>query len=81
MSLGATPVMPVLHEVAADLELRADRAGVTLLVVEGTRKRRVEVRPRMLRVVAQNLAENALRYAGPETTARLAASRTATASC
>src|SRR4029077_15510465 len=27
----------------------------------------LEMRPRMLRVVAQNLAENAIRYAGPGT--------------
>ncbi len=70
VSLGATPVMPVLREVAEDLAVRADRAGVTL-AVSGDEEAAVEVRPRMLRVVAQNLAENALRYAGPETNARL----------
>ena len=35
----------------------------------------LEMRPRMLRVVAQNLAENAIRYAGPGTTFTLAVER------
>ena len=35
------------------------------LRVEGDRDASAEVRPRMLRVVARNLAENAIRYAGP----------------
>jgi signal transduction histidine kinase len=70
VSLGATLVLPVLQEVTADMEERAARAGV---VVEagGDPGAAVEVRPRMLRVVAQNLAENAVRYAGPGANARL----------
>jgi two-component system sensor histidine kinase SenX3 len=39
--------------------------------VEGEERATVEVRPRMLRVVAQNLAENAIRYAGPGAVATL----------
>nr|MBA2462110.1 HAMP domain-containing histidine kinase [Actinomycetota bacterium] len=74
VSLGATAIMPVLHEVVADLEERSARAGVTLSVA-GDEGAAVEVRPRMLRVVAQNLAENALRYAGPGTTATLSVER------
>jgi signal transduction histidine kinase len=74
VSLGATPVLPVLEEVALGLGERAARAGVRL-VVEGDPGAAVEVRPRMLRVVAQNLAENAVRYAGPGATARLAVER------
>ena len=74
VSLGATPVLPVLEEVALGLGERAARAGVHL-VVEGDPGAAVEVRPRMLRVVAQNLAENAVRYAGPGATARLAVER------
>jgi two-component system phosphate regulon sensor histidine kinase PhoR len=70
VSLGATPVLPVLEEVAHGLEERAARAGVHLEVA-GDPAAAVEVRPRMLRVVAQNLAENAVRYAGPGATARL----------
>ena len=74
VSLGATPVLPVLEEVAVGLGERAARAGVHL-VVDGDPEAAVEVRPRMLRVVAQNLAENAVRYAGPGATARLAVER------
>jgi signal transduction histidine kinase len=74
VSLGAEPVLPVLHEVAAELEEPAARAGVTLRV-EGDEAATAEVRPRMLRVVAHNLAENAIRYAGPGATATLSVRR------
>ena len=74
VSLGATTILPVLHEVAAELEERAARAGV-VLEVAGDESAAIAVRPRMLRVVAQNLAENAIRYAGPGSTARLSVSR------
>jgi signal transduction histidine kinase len=74
VSLGATPVLPVLEAVAADLAERADRAGIRLQV-EGDDSAFVEVRPRMLRVVVQNLAENALRYAGVGAAARLSVER------
>jgi two-component system, OmpR family, phosphate regulon sensor histidine kinase PhoR len=70
VSLGAEPVLPVLREVAAELEEQAARAGVALRV-EGDEGATAEVRPRMLRVVARNLAENAIRYAGPGTNATL----------
>jgi len=76
VSLGATTVMPVLRDVVTDLEERSARAAVTLSVA-GDEDAAVEVRPRMLRVVAQNLAENALRYAGPGTSAGLSVERTA----
>jgi signal transduction histidine kinase len=74
VSLGAEPVLPVLREVAAELEEQAARAGV-VLQVEGEEEATVEVRPRMLRVVAKNLAENAIRYAGPGTQATLSVRR------
>jgi two-component system phosphate regulon sensor histidine kinase PhoR len=74
VSLGAEPVLPVLREVAADLEESAARAGVALRV-EGEADATAEVRPRMLRVVARNLAENAIRYAGPGANATLSARR------
>jgi two-component system, OmpR family, phosphate regulon sensor histidine kinase PhoR len=74
VALGAVAVLPVLEAVAADLAERAARAGVTI-EVRGDPSASVEVRPRMLHVVAQNLAENAIRYAGPGTNALLAVDR------
>ena len=74
VSLGAEPVLPVLRDVAAELEEQAARAGVALHV-EGEDDATAEVRPRMLGVVAKNLAENAIRYAGPGTNATLAVRR------
>ena len=70
VSLGAEPVLPVLEAVASELEEQAARAGVALRV-EGDPAATAEVRPRMLRVVARNLAENAIRYAGPGSNATL----------
>ncbi|MBA3348227.1 MAG: hypothetical protein H0T13_06670 [Actinobacteria bacterium] len=75
VSLGSTAVLPVLEAVARDLDERSARAGVVLKVA-GDAEAAIEVRPRMLRVVAQNLAENAIRYAGPGATAQLSVERT-----
>ena len=74
VSLGAEPVLPVLHEVAGELEEQAARAGVALHV-EGDPAAAAEVRPRMMRVVVRNLAENAIRYAGPGANAFLSVHR------
>jgi two-component system, OmpR family, phosphate regulon sensor histidine kinase PhoR len=63
VSLGRTAALPVLEEVAASLEEAAARAGVEVRV-EGDAFLDVPLRPRMLRIVAENLAENAIRYAG-----------------
>ena len=70
VALGAERVLPVLESVAVDVEEQAARAGVTL-VAEGDPEIELPLRPRMLRVVAQNLAQNAIRYAGPGATFRL----------
>jgi signal transduction histidine kinase len=67
VSLGAAPVRPVLADVLEELEDRAARAGVALRL-ECPDDVELAVRPRMLRVVARNLAENAIRYAGPGAT-------------
>ncbi len=74
VSLGAVPVRPELEAVITELSERARRAGVAL-VVEGDPEITVAVRPRMLRVIAENLAENAIRYAGPGATFTLAVGR------
>ena len=71
VSLGPVPVRPELDIAAAELEERASRAGVSVTVV-GDADIELEMRPRMLRVIAQNLAENAIRYAGPGATFTLA---------
>ena len=63
VALTATPAAPVVREVLAGLAERASRAGVTLSShLDDTAQ--VPLRPRMLRVVIENLAENAIRYAG-----------------
>src|SRR5919204_520111 len=54
---------PVLREVVDELAERSERAGVAL-AVEVDADLELPLRPRMLRVVVRNLAENALRYAG-----------------
>jgi signal transduction histidine kinase len=74
VSLGAAPVLPVLREVVEELSEPAARAGVRLSA-EGDEDASAEVRPRMMRVVAKNLAENAIRYAGPGTNAVLSVRR------
>jgi two-component system phosphate regulon sensor histidine kinase PhoR len=63
VALGSTRGMPVLEEVAAELAERADRAGIEIEVA-GDPTVEFPLRPRMLRMVALNLGENALRYAG-----------------
>jgi signal transduction histidine kinase len=74
VSLGPTRVRPVLDEALDELTERAARAAVTLRLV-GDEDVELAIRPRMLRVVARNLAENAIRYAGPESTFTLAVER------
>jgi signal transduction histidine kinase len=74
VSLGSVAVRPELEAVVTDLEDRASRAGVAL-VVDGDQAIELAIRPRMIRVVAQNLTENAIRYAGPDSTFTLAVER------
>lgn len=63
VSLASISAAPVVREVMDGLAERASRAGVALNV-ELDDEARVPLRPRMLRVVVENLAENAIRYAG-----------------
>ena len=74
VSLGPVPVRAELELAAAELADRASRAGVTVRV-EGDPEIKLEMRPRMLRVIGQNLAQNAIRYAGPNATFIMAVER------
>jgi signal transduction histidine kinase len=67
VALGSTQALPVIREVFAELAESAARAGLTLRA-EGDEDAELPLRPRMLRVVVENLARNALRYAGPGAT-------------
>jgi signal transduction histidine kinase len=67
VALGSTRAVPVVEEVLAGLREASDRAAV-LLRVEGDPRTELPLRPRMLRVIVDNLANNAIRYAGPGAT-------------
>jgi signal transduction histidine kinase len=72
VALGKTAVLPIAREVLAELEEQAARAGLSLRA-EGDESIEVPLRPRMLRVLVDNLAANAIRYAGHGSTFTLAA--------
>lgn len=74
VALGSTAACPVLQDVADELADRASRAGIRI-VVECEQDVEIPIRPRMLRVVAANLVENAIRYAGEGSTFALRARR------
>jgi signal transduction histidine kinase len=63
VSLGHTTALPVLEDVVREHDDAAARAGVEL-AVHGDAHVDVPLRPRMLRMVAENLVENAIRYSG-----------------
>jgi two-component system phosphate regulon sensor histidine kinase PhoR len=63
VSLGSVRVLPVLEQVVEELGPSAELAGVRLRV-ECAPSFALPLRQRMLYVVAKNLAENAMRYAG-----------------
>jgi signal transduction histidine kinase len=74
VSLGPTNALPVLEEVIDELSSSATRAGIAVRA-EGDRSIDLPLRPRMLRIVAENLAENAIRYAGHDATFTLSVTR------
>jgi len=67
VALGDTRALPFVREVLARLGETAARAGVSLQA-EGDPDATLPLRPRMLRVLTENLAQNAIRYAGPGST-------------
>ena len=74
VSLGTTQVLPVLDRAVAELSERASRAGVRL-VIDCPPDVELPLRQRMLEVVATNLADNAVRYAGEGATCMLSGRR------
>jgi two-component system, OmpR family, phosphate regulon sensor histidine kinase PhoR len=70
VALGSTVALPILEEVAESVSEQAARANVTVTVA-GDAELEIPIRPRMIRVIATNLAENAIRYAGPGSTLTL----------
>jgi two-component system, OmpR family, phosphate regulon sensor histidine kinase PhoR len=72
VALGGTPALPVLEEARDRLADSAERADVTIRI-EAAPVVEMPLRRRMLQVVVENLATNAIRYAGPGATLLLAA--------
>jgi signal transduction histidine kinase len=74
VSLGRTAALPILEAVVASLDTASARAGVDLRA-GGDPRVDLPLRPRMLSMIAENLAENAIRYAGHGARFTLAVSR------
>jgi two-component system, OmpR family, phosphate regulon sensor histidine kinase PhoR len=72
VALGGTAALPVLEETRDRLADSAERADVTIRV-DAAPDVDLPLRRRMLQVVVDNLAVNAIRYAGPGATLLLAA--------
>jgi signal transduction histidine kinase len=70
VALGSTDALPVLEEVRDRLVDSAERADVTIRIAGGAGVE-LPLRRRMLQIVVENLAENAVRYAGPGSTLTL----------
>jgi signal transduction histidine kinase len=73
VALGSTRALPVLEEVRDRLADRAERADVAVRLAAADDVE-LPLRRRMLQIVAENLAENAIRYAGAGSTLTLTAS-------
>jgi signal transduction histidine kinase len=63
VALGGTDVEPVVEQAIASLRPSAERAGMELVTLVGSDVT-LPLRPRMLRVLVENLVANAIRYAG-----------------
>jgi signal transduction histidine kinase len=74
VSLGHSLAQPIVEEVVAGFADRADNAQVAINVRVDDRVE-LPLRPRMLRVVLENLLANAIRYAGPGTACTIEASK------
>jgi len=67
VSLGRTQAKPIVEDIVASFAERANHAEISLEVRADGRVE-LPLRPRMLRVVLENLVANAIRYAGPGST-------------
>ncbi len=74
VALGSAPTYPVLEEVLAACADRATRAGL-ILRVDGDQGIELPLRPRLQRVIVENLVENAIRYAGEGANVALSVTR------
>jgi two-component system phosphate regulon sensor histidine kinase PhoR len=74
VSLGRTRALPVIEEVVRSLADRAEHSEVRLRITAAPDVG-LPLRPRMLRVVVENLIANAIRYAGPGSTCSITLSQ------
>src|SRR5438034_3159649 len=72
VALGSTAALPVLEDIRDRLADSAERADVAIRI-EADEEVELPLRRRMLQIVAENLAENSIRYAGPGSTLTLSA--------
>jgi two-component system, OmpR family, phosphate regulon sensor histidine kinase PhoR len=75
VALGVTEAAPVLRDVVSELSERAELAGLTLRLEIEDEAIEIPLRRRMLRLVVENLIENALRYAGEGATCTVSLAR------
>jgi two-component system phosphate regulon sensor histidine kinase PhoR len=75
VSLGDTEAAPVLRELVAELGERAELAGIPLELRIEDESLHLPLRRRMLRLVAENLLVNAIRYAGEGATCTISLRR------
>jgi two-component system, OmpR family, phosphate regulon sensor histidine kinase PhoR len=75
VSLGVTEAAPVVRAVVDELSERAELAGLKLVVRIEDEAILVPIRRRMLRLVLENLLQNALRYAGEGATCTITLTR------
>jgi two-component system phosphate regulon sensor histidine kinase PhoR len=75
VSLGDTEAAPVLRGLVDELSERAELAGLGLQLRIEDETIHVPLRRRMLRLVVENLLENALRYAGEGATCTVTLAR------
>jgi two-component system phosphate regulon sensor histidine kinase PhoR len=75
VALGVTEAAPVLRDVVSGLSERAELAGLRLRLEIEDEAVEIPLRRRMLRLVVENLLENAIRYAGEGATCTVTLAR------